>query len=523
MAKRTRPNPPTPQQVPSMGMPMPPQPMMQPAGMPVPSHQMVGVTPGLTPQNVAPAGIPQPPTPEQLATVVPMTDDQFWELIDVSEVSDPDDEIEVRYCKATPELAMAFSERNQKNRYLRESLWKEYSRQMLTPVNDSFGVPIPGTTEWKWRLPVIVYMDNLMSVHNGQHTFKAWTEARIKLAEWYGDESRNTLDESKRVYDYRSLGITLDTLDLRFVLISGIDPNCANYIDRARQRSTGDVAFRNRDHIFGQMDYAVLKKGDAKELSEKTVASTQNQEAKDFSTALKIIAFRRWYNGEFIRGGSAGGRKFDVAPFEAAVSEFPGVADSVHHVTMLNKTDPAFRAGRKYINVSVPYLMASHYLATMAFADKRPLIHPHTGKPVLDALGHPRSEYRATAEGRQKANNFLDLVVKGDLTGDMTGRWSYISRVRDALAVDPKDEANYETSGIVKQGTVMFQNSNAGLAAKFHALGHMFRNFYDQTKKFEISKLPQGLVVPVYGDGRGFDLPSMQIPDVSRPAGSDVG
>jgi hypothetical protein len=478
------------------GTPLPPQQQL-------PSPGVVGQT-AQQPMPVVQqaASVPALPLPQ---AIVPLTDSQLLDAISQADASFTDSQIQVWHCRASETLVNAFYERNKKNRYRQDALWQEYKRMMLTPLKDRQGNWLVGTREWKWSLPVVVFMDSAMSVHNGQHSLFAWNKARQELfesinAKHAGEASKisvPTLDVLG-IDDVRQID---SILPLQLVIISGIEPDAANYIDRAKQRTTGDVAYRNRDMIFRgsdhqQFTYDSLAKKGKTAVAEEDKNRLQNQEASYFSTALKIVAWRMWFRGEFARGGSKGGAKFDVGPFESAYFQFPGVADSVHRVFLRLKGEAQFAKDVKWLSVSVPYLMASHYLASMAYSVQQPM-KDDMGNVVIDNITkQPMTEWRQTPEGLLVADQFIDKLVSGDKTGDVSGRWLQIERLRVMLHTDPKTDADKPH----------FDRSNFGLACIFNALGHAFRNYiWGDQCPIPFDTLALRKPYAIYGTGQGFD------------------
>lgn len=472
-------NPPQFQNVNGLNIPMPQQPVVAQSGM-IP----VG-TP--LPTSIPPV-VPSVPT---LTQHPPKTFEQILAECTALAASTP---IRVSKLMATRELAAAFWDRNKKNRFLKASIYNDYKHKMLTNLVDDKGEPLFGITEWNWSLPVIVFMDSTDSVHNGQHCLKAWNDALTELEN--SATGKKVGDESKAPVDYAKLGITPESLKMQIVLVWGIDPNAADYIDTARRRTTGDIAFRNRDVIFKGLDYSKLAKDGV--IDPAKLESVQNQESTALATALKIIAYRRWYKGEFIRGGSKGGTKFEGAPFNAAFAEFPGVARSVHEVYLMNLEKP-FKEGLKHVNISLPYLMASHYLATMAFAVPMPMVDQSTGQPIPGRITFGFSSDQHREQVIAYANSFITMVVTGDQTGDQTGQYQWITQLRDMFAADPKDDAN-------ANNPLKFDRSNFGLSRIFNALGWAFRNFaISPAEQIPHSNLKLAGNYALYGDGSGFD------------------
>lgn len=541
---------------PGMAMPQTAPPQMAPMGMPVMPQQGIApfvpqgqplTTPGFQNTMPTPSMPVNPAVPVGMPTAVsqPVLTGQTSDVPEMADHSIPDsvisdaqlaqyiqqcqnlvpanDKISVSYGIMTREFAFACTQRNSKNRLLKKSLSNDYMRQMTTPVNDDKGNPIFGTTEWDWSLPIIIYMDSgrigltdyFGNIHNGQHCMDAWIES-IKAIEnnamaWAKGEESKT-----KGINYAAMGITPEKLQLRFVLVRGIDPEAADFIDRVRGRTVGDVAYRNREEIMGHATYNELVAKGESVVSQEKLNSYQNAEGKDLSTVAKIISHRKWYKGAFVRGGTAGGMKFEPAAFGAAMHEFQGLFDSVHWLFIKIKSDKEFAKSRKWLNVSIPYLMASHYLAKMAFAKPEYVIDQASGLPVTDNSGQARITWVPTADGIRVANDFITLLVTG---GDSTVQTQYsdLMKLRDmfhedakiASTIDPKS-ADYRP---------YFDRGNDGLRCIWNSLGFAFRRYVFH-EPIPFNRVKMSNEYPVYGNGDGFD-PSLN--PIAAPVAPTTG
>lgn len=516
----------------AVGTPLPPVSLPGSNLVPTPPVAPVAATP------VAPVAPVIPLTPS--VPEGPIGDDEFEKLLEEAESLVPTDtEIEVQHLLLNHQnrrLIVALHDRNTKNRLLKDSLVASYSSLMLTNVKDNIGNPIIGVTGWNFSLPVIIFMDNDGNMHNGQHCTKAFENALLKV-------ERNQQDIAKGIktdVDYAKLGISLDSLQLHLVLVRGIDPDAADFIDTNRPRKVSDVAYRNRDIVFAGLDYSKFA---GKDGSFAGLDAKKNSEANYLATALKIIAYRKWYNGEFVRGGSVGGAKFEGAAFNAAFQEFPQISESVHRIFLKLETDKEFKlalrgSGKKAegtpvhgVNISVPYLMASHYLAAMAYATPSYALDPN-GQAIPDGKGGYRLQWTASPEAFAFADGFIDMVVRGPVGGDPVGRYNWINRLRDMFRADARDEANE----VGQPGALpTFSRDNSGLKMIWNALGWAFRNYINPADLIggdgELARLKQPESYhSVYGDGSGFDIvperksaPPASNPTVAPPQNATPG
>lgn len=532
-------------QFPGMQQPQPMQPqfqgMQQPQGIPgmiaSPVQSSLPMQPQFLQPQSMPMGMPQQTQPQQLpmqgqSSDVPLelptqtvqatiSDELFDQYLAYSkqlvQQSPTARQITVHHGILTRELAATFVQRNFRNRYLDKGLGNQYKSQMLTCLKDANGEDIQGTTEWDWTLPIYILMDNGQvvgtayrgNVHNGQHCIYAWVEAINALFENAAKIAAGKSAEVKE--DYAAKGITPELLQLQFVLVRGINPDAADFVDINRPRTTGDVVYRDRENLFGGMDYTSAKKKGKEVVEKEDLDRIQNAESKDVSTVAKIVAYRKWY-GDFVRGGSIGGKKFNAAHVSTALSEFPGIPESVHYVTMrLKEADPRFRdgaskqkldgtTGTKGINVSIPYLMASHYLAKMAWAKSESVLNPLSGLPAVDNKGNPQVRWIVTPEGIAHANQFLENLVCGvPPTADLSGRWKWLNDLRQTLMIDPHNPLN--------EGRTKFVRDNPGLKVIFGALGHAFMNYLNPAYVPPIASVTSLAHSgnPYYGSGQGFD------------------
>lgn len=494
--------------MPQLGMPQPPAMSVAPVA-PVPPGMPVANVPGL------------PPIP--MSAVV-----DFDALIRESEeLGKADPKVTVHYCIATQKLKDELMERNRKNRFLKKSVHQAYTEAMITNLSDSNGNPIYGLTAWNFTLPVIIFVDADGNMHNGQHCLTAWSDALQILNDHAIAIKTGDKSKIEKPIDYAALGVTLESLRMRLVIVRGIDPDAADFIDIARKRTVGDVLYRNRadktpdgkGRLFADMDYSSLIKKGKSSIDPKDMDRYQNQESTYLATVLKIVAWRKWY-GEFARGGSAGGKKFEAGPATLALQEFPDVPQSVHRVWLMLQ-DKQFaqlagkgkkakaptgnnpgEAGFPGLQISEPYLMASHYLAAMAFAKEQTEVD-EAGKPVSDGKGGFRTIWRATPEGMNYADAFIRLLVNGPQSAEDNLKYQWLQQLRSMLAIDPKDDANFGENGQPVPGLLWFDGSNVGLKQRFNALGHAFNHFCNPAYVVPLAQLKQ--TKSYYGGG--FDQP----------------
>lgn len=522
-----------PQYAPPTGQ-LPPAPMSHTlGGLPVvPQSAPVGqqYAPPTAPP-VAPVGqqvVIGPITPPPTATAIPsyftvdaggklqVSDEVLEQLISEAEIEEEESDIVVRHCRGTKPLLEALRTRNRKNRYLKDSRWKKYATQMVTNLNDENGNPVVdaatglAVTEWDWSLPIIVYMDGAEvtgtsyrgNSHNAQHCIEAALNAR----DWIPDDKVDVDQQIQGAKNYEKNGVTVELIDqLQLIIVQGINEGAADFIDTADRRTTGDVAFRNREDIFAGLDYKSLLKDNETEI--KNFDAKQNQEAGYVSTVLKIVSWRKWYRGEFIRGGSMGGKKFEAAAFKAAYFEFPDAIRSVHEV-WLQMQKKTWAEQRKATHIPVPYLMAAHYLAAMAFATK----NPQTG------------QWSVSQQAFDYASQFIDAVVLG--IGNPLDH--SINKLRSVWLADPQINGAMEPNDPARQA--FFSHDNIGLKAIFNSLGAAFQSYFFGVVLDAglIGQLRSGVPFMRYAqdanDQNAFDirLEDIRQPEIARSAPAPV-
>lgn len=130
------------------------------------------------------------------------------------------DPINIQSCVITSELMNKLLTGNIANRSLSKPNVKRLNERMCNGF-------------WDWRMPVVVIIDTLGRMHNSQHTGTALIEAektRCSSQEW--------------IDHFASLGMNGPLCFQNGVVISGIDPETANHIDRVMVRKHSDIVFR---------------------------------------------------------------------------------------------------------------------------------------------------------------------------------------------------------------------------------------------------------------------------------------
>ena len=194
--------------------------------------------------------------------------------------------------------------------------------------------------EWDFRLPFIVYIDTDGKMHNGQHTCTA-----IILAE---------ADRAENKKFYAELGIK-GPIGADAVIIDGINPESANYIDIGKKRTQGDVAFRQ--HYFDEMG---IPKGNGTDTRHPSAAE-QKKMGQILATAAKFIWFRLWHG---IKPRSS--KAFGVEDLMSVIEECPGLIESVKKVFLENLASE--KTLQSFGNLA--YFAATHYLISYSEFDE---------------------------------------------------------------------------------------------------------------------------------------------------------
>lgn len=223
-------------------------------------------------------------------------------------------------------------EHNTSNRLASNSLINRYSATMLT-------------NQWAFDLPIMIVFDKFGNLHNGQHTLNALIVA---------ERARTSSPESTK--EYKSLGIK-GPITLTAVLVTGIRPETADFLDMGKSRTHKDVTYRHQ-FFADQVFQATTKAG---HVVDKNLSSTQHNQLSGYlATAAKILWLRLTY-AESPRSS----RKFSHADMLDTYKTYGGDKESfglTDAATFIWQTNLTSQNGLSKL-LPLPYFIAAYYLA----------------------------------------------------------------------------------------------------------------------------------------------------------------
>ena len=231
----------------------------------------------------------------------------------------------------------------------------------------------------------------------------------------------------------------------------------------------------------------------------------QNEETRLLSSVLRFLHYRFVLNGAAPREETTA---FDHRAAVQGVQDYPDAVESVHWVWTLVRAEGKKGAGAlKASGISFPYLMVAHFLASMSNAKK----------DTKNSSG-----WKITDADFDKAGDFVTLLIYGEVEGleGQLKKHKLLSQIRSALSAK---EGQVDANG--KPPTHYFAEGNAGLNAKFHALGWAWRDYAElpiDEKKVNIATICSGSA----GFARYTDGPSGKVfdilPEPKAPKAADV-
>lgn len=231
-------------------------------------------------------------------------------------------------------------ETNGSNRKYTEALAERYEQDMLSP-------------NWDTELPIVIYVDWFGQMHNTQHCLNAVIMA----------EAERTKSPESAQYYADTFGIT-GPVAISAVMITGINPDSADYLDTGKGRNHQDVTFRK--HLF---DDVIVQKTTKNGMQSVPVKAAQTQTISGWvATAAKIV-WLRIYHGKKLRNST----RFPHSALNEILRKFPALTDSAKFVFTLNEQT---KGGISKL-VNPAYVVAAHFLATYSDADSSGEFKPH--------------------------------------------------------------------------------------------------------------------------------------------------